>query len=286
MSDLPQLPPRDPDSHKGTYGRALVVGGSRGMTGAIALAGMATLRSGAGLVTLGVPDAVLPIVAGYEPSYMTIGLKDDEINPGHLGAAALAEIRELAETATCVALGPGLGRSNALTRLVGQVYQELPQAMVIDADALFSLAQRDEGLANPGGPRILTPHPGEFNRLAKREKLEREEAESLAAQFAHQHNVVIVLKGHQTFVADGVRSYRNTTGNPGMATGGSGDVLTGVIAALVCQGLEPFDAARLGVYLHGMAGDLAADELGQVGMIASDIVHYLPEAFRLSDNST
>jgi NAD(P)H-hydrate epimerase len=283
--DLPQLSPREPDAHKGTFGRALVVGGSRGMTGAIALAGMSALRSGAGLVTLAVPESVLPIVAAYEPSYMTIGLAEDEKKPGHLGAGALAEIKRLAEPATCVALGPGVGRTDALTKLVNDLYQSLPQPMVIDADALFGLAQKKNSLAKPGGPRILTPHPGEFQRLVQRESLVREEAESLAIQLAADHKIIVVLKGHHTLVTDGRESFHNITGNPGMATGGSGDVLTGVITALVCQGLKPYEAAQLGVYLHGLAGDLCAADLGQVGMIASDIVKYLPRAFCQTGNS-
>jgi NAD(P)H-hydrate epimerase len=283
--DLPQLPPREPDAHKGTFGRALLVGGSRGMTGAIALAGMSTLRSGAGLVTLAVPESVLPIVAAYEPSYMTIGLAEDDAAPGHLGASALAEIKRRAEIATCVALGPGVGRTDALTSLVNDLYRELPQPMVIDADALYGLAQQNNSLAKHAGPRILTPHPGEFQRLMQRDELSRDEAESLAIKMAADHHLVVVLKGNHTLVTDGRETFHNVTGNPGMATGGSGDVLTGVITALVCQGLKPYDAAQLGVYLHGLAGDLCANDFGQVGMIASDLVKYLPRAFCQSGNS-
>jgi NAD(P)H-hydrate epimerase len=283
--DLPQLPPREPDAHKGTFGRALVVGGSRGMTGAISLTGISTLRSGAGLVTLAVPDSVLPIVAAYEPSYMTVGLAEDETAPGHIGAKALAEIKRRAETATCIALGPGIGRTDELTKLVSELYQKLPQPLVVDADALFALAQKKNTLAKPGGPRILTPHPGEFQRLVQREDLTRDEAETLAMQMAAENKIVVVLKGAHTLVTDGKESFHNVTGNPGMATGGSGDVLTGVITALVCQGLKPYEAAQLGVYLHGLAGDLCAADLGQVGMIASDLVKYLPRAFCQSGNS-
>jgi NAD(P)H-hydrate epimerase len=279
MSQLPKLPPRQPDSHKGDYGRALLVGGSRGMTGAIALAGMATLRSGAGLVTLAVPESVLPIVAAYEPSYMTVGLPEAKGQVGQLKAAAHKQIRALAEPCQCIAFGPGVGRSEELTKLVGSLYETLEQPLVIDADGLFGLAQREEGLAGAAAPRILTPHPGEFKRLAQRAELSRGEAEALAERLAKDNNVVIVLKGHHTLVTDGTQSYHNTTGNPGMATGGSGDVLTGVITALVCQGLAPCEAAQLGVYLHGLAGDLAAEELGQVGTIASDLLRFLPRAF-------
>jgi NAD(P)H-hydrate epimerase len=279
---LPRLPPRRPDSHKGDYGRALLVGGSRGMAGAIALAGRATLRSGAGLVTLAVPQTVQDVVASFEPSYMTHALAD---NGAYVDPSAVAEILALAKTATAVALGPGLGRSDVLTQLVEHAYHKIDRPLVVDADALFALAARPQALALPGGPRILTPHPGEFARLTARqvENELRVEAAAALAQRDAKKQTIVVLKGHGTIVTDGSRVCINQTGNPGMATGGSGDVLTGVITGLLCQGLSPFDAARLGVHVHGLAGDLAAAELGQVSLIASDLIEYLPNAFmRLS----
>ncbi len=150
--------------------------------------------------------------------------------------------------------------------------------MMVDADALNALAGEPEVLTEPGGPRILTPHPGEFARLIGR-KLEGDARSDAAVQLASRCNLIVVLKGHRTLVTDGRRLAVNATGNPGMATGGAGDVLTGLITALACQHLEPFDAARLGVYLHGLAGDQAAEELGQVSLIASDLIRYLPQAF-------
>jgi NAD(P)H-hydrate epimerase len=150
--------------------------------------------------------------------------------------------------------------------------------MVVDADGLNALAARREKLDRPGGPRILTPHPGEFARLLGREGVAPKEREMAAVELAERCGVVIVLKGHHTLVTDGRQRALNNTGNPGMATGGSGDVLTGLITALACQGLSPFDAARLGVYLHGLAGDMAAAELSQEGMIASDLIRFLPKA--------
>ena len=250
------------------------------MTGAIALSGMAALRGGAGLVTLAVPESVQDVVATFDPCYMTVGLPEHEHHLGQICAPARTPIQALADNATCVAYGPGIGRSDGLDLLVAWLYEHLPQPLVIDADALNGLANRPEGLANAGGPRILTPHPGEFRRLVGQQQLEREAAESKAAELAGQHKIVIVLKGHRTFVTDGTHLFHNETGNPGMATGGSGDVLTGVITALMCQGLVALAAARLGVHLHGLAGDLAAKELGQVGMIASDLLRFLPLAFR------
>ncbi len=278
VTELPRLPKRRPESHKGDFGRALLIGGSRGMTGAISLAGMATLRSGAGLVTLATPDVCLDTVASYQPSYMTVPLASDA--EGRIAAAACGTIEERAAAADCVALGPGIGRSDELVELVGRMYASLDRPMVVDADGLNALAGRGSVLADPGGPRILTPHLGEFRRLTGGAKLSAEEMAARAVELAGVHGVVIVLKGHRTLVTDGGRSYRNTTGNPGMATGGSGDVLTGVITALVCQGLSPFNAAVLGVYLHGLSGDLAAAELGEVSLIAGDLVRYLPAAFR------
>jgi ADP-dependent NAD(P)H-hydrate dehydratase len=196
---LPRLPPRAPNAHKGDFGRALLIGGSRGMAGAIALAGMSCLRSGAGLVKLAVPECVLDTVASYEPSYMTVPLQCDRA--GHIRVRARRRIDELGEVATCVACGPGLGQAKKLITLVRTLYESLRQPMVIDADGLNALAASDDGLANPAGPRILTPHPGEFARLAKfpkDSKPTREEQIANAKQLAAEHKIVILLKGHRT----------------------------------------------------------------------------------------
>jgi len=276
--DLPRLPGRAIDSHKGDFGLTLVVGGSRGMSGAAALAGMAALRGGAGLVRLAVPEPCVDTVAGFEPSYMTVPLPADPA--GRIALAARARILAAAATARVVAFGPGVGRSPGLTTLAVGLYAHLPQPMVIDADGLNALAVHCESLPVPAAPRILTPHPGEFARLLGVARVAAQARESAAVELAARWNVVLVLKGHGTLITDGVRRAVNTTGNPGMATGGSGDVLTGLIAALACQGLTPFDAARLGVFLHGLAGDLAADELGQEAMVASDLIRFLPAAFQ------
>ncbi len=277
---LPKLPPRTPDSHKGDFGRVLLVGGSRDMPGSISLSGMAALRSGAGLVTVAVPPAAHPIVAGFEPSYMTASLADD--GDGRVSMAAFPRARELIARSTVIGIGPGLGQSGEATEFVTKLYREVPLPMVIDADALNALAARRDRLADHAGPRVLTPHPGEFARLtgAQGPPADRVEAATALAKSA---SVVVVLKGHGTVIADGSRHAINTTGNPGMATGGTGDVLTGVIAALLAQGLAPFEAAQLGVYIHGLAGDLAASELGQVSLIASDLIRFLPKAFQQID---
>jgi ADP-dependent NAD(P)H-hydrate dehydratase len=276
---LPRLPPRDPHSHKGTYGRVLVIGGSVGMSGAVALAGKAALRSGAGLAQLAVPASCLETVAAFEPSYMTASLAADDA--GRIDLAAREKIIALTDSATVVACGPGLGRSAGLNQLVGWLYRELMRPMVIDADGLNALAEPPNDLRTHNGPRIVTPHPGEFARLlgvsVSQVQGHREE---LATRFAREREVVVVLKGHRTYISDGRQGAHNITGNPGMATGGTGDVLTGVIAGLLAQGLGPFDAARLGACVHGLAGDLAAAELGQVSLIASDLLDWLPAAFK------
>jgi NAD(P)H-hydrate epimerase len=246
------------------------------MAGAAALAGMAALRGGAGLVRLAVPETILDTVAGFEPSYMTIPLPTDA--SGHIGDGAFERIAESADRATVIACGPGLGRSPVLDQIVVRLYRELAKPMVFDADALNALAAQPAALVQPGGPRILTPHPGEFARLAGK-KLEGDACHEAAAELAARCGIVVVLKGHRTLVTDGRRKAINATGNPGMATGGTGDVLTGLITALACQHLDAFDAARLGVHLHGLAGDLAAEELGQTSLVASDLIQYLPEAF-------
>lgn len=274
---LPRLPPRQPDDHKGTFGTALIVGGSRGMSGAAALAGMAALRGGAGLVRLAVPSAILDVVASFEPAYATIPLPNDR--GGRIAWTARGALVTAAGQATVVGLGPGLGKSLGLTALVSWLYQHLPQPMVVDADALNALATRPEVLPHPGGPRILTPHPGEFARLFGR-RIEIAEREAVADEAAARWGVVVVLKGHGTCVSDGRRRALNATGNPGMGTGGTGDVLTGLITALACQKLSPWEAARLGVHLHGLAGDLAAEELGQASLAAGDLIRFLPWALR------
>jgi NAD(P)H-hydrate epimerase len=215
-------------------------------------------------------------VAGFEASYMTMPLPADRA--GRIALAARRKILAAAEPATVVAYGPGMGRSAGLDALGEWLYGHLPRPMVVDADGLNALAARRGTLGRPAGPRVLTPHPGEFARLLGAGRVAAADRQSAAVALAAHWGVVVVLKGHRTLITDGVRQAVNSTGNPGMATGGCGDVLTGLITALACQGLSPFDAARLGVFLHGLAGDLAAQELGQEALIAGDLIRYLPQA--------
>jgi ADP-dependent NAD(P)H-hydrate dehydratase len=279
VRQLPHLAPRPLDSNKGAFGRILVVAGSRGMSGAAILCASAALRGGAGLVRVATPEEMLPIVAAGNPCYMTAALPQDE--QGQLAGGAEAALLSFAQANDVVAAGPGLGRSPALTALILAVIDKTSTALVLDADGLNALQHQANRLAGCSAPVIMTPHPGEFARLLGLDvPAVQAQRQELAVGFAQQTGVVLVLKGHGTLVTDGRQLYENTTGNPGMATGGTGDVLTGLIAALLGQGLKPFAAAQLGVYLHGLAGDLARDAIGEVALIASDLLLYLPAAFR------
>ncbi len=282
IDTLPSPPTRPAAAHKGTFGRVLVIGGSRGMSGAPSLAGLGALRGGAGLVYVAVPSEILPIVAAIEPSYLTIPLATDEEH-GCLSANGLTGLRKACDGKDAIALGPGLGTSRGVSAIVTALYAELPQPMVVDADALNVLAVGG-GVGRPApsaGPRILTPHPGEFAKLIGSDiATVQSQRAKLAADFAAAHGVIVLLKGQGTVITDGDRVAINRTGNPGMATGGSGDVLTGLIAALLAQGMQPFEAAQLGAHLHGLAGDLAAAELSQPGLIASDLPQRLAAAWK------
>jgi len=283
VDTLPAPVERPVDAHKGSFGRVLIVAGSRQMSGAASLAGMGALRGGAGLVFLAVPHSIADTVARAEPSYQVTGLP--ETADGHLDAAAVERLIPLAENCSAVGLGPGLGQSPGVTTVVRGLLDSLPNPVVIDADALNALAADhrqplcgDQAAGQP--PRLLSPHPGEFARLSGLSTAQiQSNREGLAVSFARQHNVTILLKGYQSVVSDGRRLFVNSTGNDGLATGGSGDVLTGLLAALLAQGQDAFEAARLGAYLHGLAGDLAAEDLSRPGLIASDLPHYLALAW-------
>lgn len=278
VTEVPRLPSRPLDSNKGSFGRVLIVSGSRGMSGAAVLCASGALRGGAGLVRLGVPEGILAIVAAANPCYTTAPLPQDE--HGRLSAAALPELLDLVRSNSVAALGPGLGQSAALGDTIAAILEQTTTPLVLDADALNVSVGRLDALRKHRGPVVLTPHPGEFARLLGCEiAAVQTRRQELAADFARAHGVIVVLKGYGTVVTDGRRVYVNTTGNPGMATGGTGDVLCGLIAALLGQKLEPFAAAQLGVYLHGRAGDLAREQIGEISLIATDLLDFLPYAF-------
>ncbi len=279
VNALPKLLPRAADSNKGSFGRVLVVAGSRGMSGAAILCASAVLRAGAGLVKVAVPSEILPIVAAGNPCYTTLGLPQDA--DGRIAETALAPLMKQMETHDVLAIGPGLDRGPGLTALVTELTTRCPKPMVLDADGLNAFAGQADKLRCGGFPRILTPHPGEFARLVQlNTQTVQTRRQELAVTFARDHECVVALKGHATIVTDGRRVFENQTGNPGMATGGTGDVLTGVIAALVGQALSIFDAAQLGVHVHGAAGDLARDQVGEISLIATDLLDFLPAAIR------
>lgn len=280
VTTLPAMPLRADDAHKGSCGRVTVVAGSRGMAGAACLCATAALRGGAGLVTAAVPDGIVPIVAGFEPSYLTLALRED--SDGRIRFDAMTRLNKALASQSSVATGPGLGQSAELRMVVSELYANLPLPLVVDADALNLLAGRPDLFTRPDGaaPRVLTPHPGEFSRLTGLDiATVQQDRNRHAIDFARQHRVVVVLKGRETVITDGDRLAINTTGNSGMATGGTGDVLTGLIAALLAQGMAPFDAAQLGVHVHGLAGDLAAEEFSKPGMIASDLLQFIGRAW-------
>jgi ADP-dependent NAD(P)H-hydrate dehydratase len=273
---LPALAARAADSNKGDFGRVLVVAGSRAMAGAAVLAGSAALRGGAGLVRIAVPREIQPAVAIGNVCCMTAQLAQDA--DGRIDASAEPEILAASQGVDVLAIGPGLGRSAALSHLLPALLRKLTLPIVLDADGLNAFVDQTAHLRR-GAPTVLTPHPGEFGRLVGRSTADvQAHRVELATTFARDLGVVLVLKGHRTVVTDGRRVYENPTGNPGMATAGSGDVLTGLTAALIGQGLPAFAAAQLGAYVHGLAGDLAAASVGPVGMIATDLLNLLPAA--------
>lgn len=278
----PSPPPRSRDGHKGTFGRAWIVAGSHGMSGAACLAGVSALRAGAGLVTVAVPESIQAIVASYEPSYLTKGLVAE--SDGRLGPTALHQLQAVVPAPDAWAIGPGMGQSAGVQELLISLYESLAAPLVVDADGLNVLAGNAPFPRPPasGEQRILTPHLGEFRRLTGTgvDEIELDRVQA-AARFARSSGAIVVLKGPGTVVTDGQTVYVNSTGNSGMATGGSGDVLTGVITGLLAQGMPAFDAAALGVHLHGLAGDLAAEELSRPGLIASDLPFFLAKAWQV-----
>ena len=282
IENIPKLKPRASDAHKGDFGRVAIIAGSLGMSGAAALAGRAALRAGAGLVRVAVPKSILPIVAAIEPSFTTILLPED--SAGRISAKAINTIVDIVGENDCLAFGPGVGISGALGSIAETLIEQQQLKLVIDADGLNNLSKIKDWPEKLKAQVILTPHPGEIKRLWSplfREPLPRDRQQQ-AIQLAERTGTIVVLKGEGTVVTDGKKVYINKTGNPGMATAGSGDVLTGAIAALMGQGLDNFDATVLGVYIHGLAGDIAAEKVGRTSLIATDIAQALSDAFMKS----
>lgn len=274
----PLLPPRAPDAHKGTFGHLLIVAGSMGKTGAAAMAGRAGLRSGAGLVTIAAPLSQQPIIAALGMETMTEALPE---TPGQtLGLKAKGRILELAQRTDAVALGPGVSLDPETQSLVRELVLEVDRPLVVDADGLTALAGHLDLLKTASAPRCLTPHPGEMARLlgVTTADVQADRIGSVRS-FCQRYRTFLVLKGARSVLGEpGGTIYINPTGNPGMATGGSGDVLTGMIGSFLARGMDPRNALLAAVFLHGLAGDLAQEEKGEEGLIAGDILEAVPRA--------
>lgn len=268
------LPDRLPNTHKGNYGRLLLLCGSRGFTGAAALAAMGALRSGAGLVYLGVPASIYAIEAVKLTEPIVFPLADRD---GKYAPEAVEELIKSDRKYDAVLLGPGMGQSEATFALTKYVLENFQCPVVLDADGINVLSAHTHILRGRSAPTILTPHDGEFARIGGTSAADRvAEAQRLAIELG----VIMLRKGSQTIITDGNITYLNPTGNPGMAVGGSGDVLAGIIVSLLGQHVDPLQSAACAAWLHGAAGDICARELGQYGMLPSDMLEVLPRLLK------
>ena len=274
------IPHRPPDAHKGVFGHVLIVAGSPGFTGAASLACDGALRSGAGLVTVGVPESLNPIMEVKTTEAMTLPLPETRRHT--LSRAAVEPAVQFAKKCTAVALGPGISREKETGSFVHEFLKKTEFPVVADADGLNALAVNTDVIKARNAATVLTPHPGEMSRLIGKPTAEiQQDRRGCAVEFAREYDVVLVLKGHGTIVASpSGEALTNPTGGSGMASGGAGDVLTGLIGGLLAQGLSAWDAAVIGVYLHGLAGDIASETCTEWGMVASDIVRALPAAWK------
>ena len=273
-SVLQFLPDRAQDAHKGDFGKILLLCGSRGYTGAAYLAAMGALRSGAGLVFLGVPETIYAIEAVKLNEAIVFPLPDEN---GALAEAAIPEILGRLSGKDAVLIGPGVGQTKGTLSVVRAVLENAACPVVLDADGINLMAAHKDIVRGRTAPTILTPHAGEFSRFGGNLSEERVLA---AEKMARDLGCIMLLKGHRTVITDGSATYINPTGNPGMAVGGSGDVLAGMITALIGQKIAPLQAAACGAWLHGAAGDLCAAEIGQYGMLPTDMVNVLPRLLK------
>ena len=268
------LPDRDPEAHKGSFGKILLLCGSRGYTGAAYLSAMGALRSGAGLVYLGVPESIYAIEAVKLNEPVVFPLPDEG---GKMSEKAVPEILERLGKMDAVLMGCGMGMSAGTMAVLETVLKNAKCPVVLDADGINLVSAHKDLLRGRTAPTVLTPHDGEYLRLAGSLGKDRMTA---AGDLARELGCVVVLKGHRTWITDGASFCRNTTGNPGMAVGGSGDMLAGMIVSLLGQGMGPLEAAECAVWLHGAAGDLCQKELGQYGMLPSDMLEALPRLMK------
>ena len=279
VKDIPKIQPRKPDTHKGDYGRVFVLAGSSGMTGAACMCSNAALRAGAGIVTLGIPESLHGIVASKLTCVMTHPLPETHLKT--LSELGRQDILDFSQRFDVVAIGPGLSQYQETKKLILWLLQSLDCPIVLDADGINALADNPKILDCIKTNIVLTPHPGEMAHLlgVSTKEVQSKRVEISRMFVKGRKNVTLVLKGHKTVVMNEEKYYINETGNPGMATAGAGDVLTGMIASFLGQQYAPFEAAQLGVYLHGLAGDIAVQEKGEISMIATDILDNLHKAF-------
>lgn len=268
------VPPRDPEGHKGTFGKVMLLCGSRGFTGAAWFAAMGVLRSGAGLVYLGVPESIYAIEAVKLNEPVIFPLPEEG---GTLSEAAIPEILRRLPQMDAVLLGCGLGQSPGVLKVAEAVLDAAVCPVVLDADGINILSQHRDILRRRNAPTVLTPHDGEFARIGGDLRGERMET---TQALARDLGCIVLRKGHRTCITDGAVCYRNTTGNSGMATGGSGDVLAGILVSLLGQGMKPLEAAACAAWFHGAAGDLTAQRLGEYGMLPTDLLEDLPRLLR------
>lgn len=271
---LSLLPERDPNGHKGSFGKILLLCGSRGYTGAAYLSAMGALRTGAGLVFLGVPECIYEIEAIKLNEPVVFPLPDEN---GRLSIYAVSEIEKRLPETDAILIGCGLGQSGGTMAVVKAVLEKAKCPIVVDADGINILKEHKDILRGRAYPTILTPHDGEFLRFGGTIGDDRM---SSAAYFSREWNSIVLLKGYRTCITDGTSGYINHTGNPGMAVGGSGDVLAGIIVSLLGQGLPPLEAAACAAWLHGAAGDLCAEEIGQYGMLPTDMLTRIPRLMK------
>jgi len=270
---------RNPKAHKNQFGHILIIGGSPRLLGAVTLSGLAAMRCGAGLVTIGIPKSLnLTLQKKIAPVIMTLPLR--ETSQQTVASSAFRDLKKELTRFDAIAIGPGMSRHKSTQKFIQLIIENSAKPLVIDADALNAISGDSQILTKTKTAKILTPHPGEMARLLHLPKIEIEKhRKTYALDYAKRYRVVLLLKGHQTIIANPQgKIHINKTGNVGMATAGSGDVLTGILVALLGQGLTPFTAAQWGAHIHGLAGDLAAKEKNKISMIASDIINKIPRA--------
>ena len=270
---LELIPKRDLLAHKGQVGKVLLLCGSKGFTGAAALCAMGALRSGAGLVYVGVPKCIYPIVAGKLTEAIVFPIPSFR---GRFSVFAAIAIMKMLKDIDAVVIGPGMGRSAGTLAVVKQVLMHFNGPVVLDADGINVMASHKDIMRGRTSPTVLTPHEGEFRRISDAEGTRLERAMKLAAEL----DAIVLLKGHHTVITDGSDTYVNPTGNPGMAVGGSGDVLSGILGTFLAQGMAPLEAAACAAWVHGKAGDVCASEIGMSGMLPTDMLCVLPRLLK------